>query len=1800
MKKSLLLFSLFTLLFACKNNTQEVLLNHTNLKDEVSKKGIFEFVFDEDLVPDSILNLWDKTEYVNFNPKIEGEYKWTAKNTLIFLPKYELRPASNYDATITSEVLKHVKDKKLNVEKITFFTRKLALIYNNVFWTKKDNQDIVRLSLNFNERVNAEDLKKYLELKKDDKKVAFNLIPTELGTKVDFDLPEIKKSDDDLVIDIQINKGLKPVNGQNASDEFLKHVLLNSPYRITINSVTSEHTGTSGSLDVSCSQKINLKNIKNFITISPKVKYTVTASDNGFIIKSDHFSATDKYVLSIKKGIQGVVGGKLKSDYAKDITFGKLKPEIKFEKDKAFYLSALGSKNIETKIVSVAKVKVVISKVYENNLLTARSQDNFFNTSSDYYDSYYDDYYDDYYYDDYYGSNQELKDVIFEKTYTTTDLPKIGSARLLKLDFFDKLKEYKGIYHIDIHSEDDRYLSDARYVSVSDIGIIAKNGENYMTVFLNSLKTSNAIANAKIKVYGNNNQLAGEGITDSEGTVRITLKNKEISGFKPSMITASAGEDYNILMFKDTRVNTSDFELSGIRIPKNGLQTFIYPERDLYRPGEKVNFAVIVRENEWKIPAKLPIKLEIRTPNGKLLKTIKKTLNSEGSFDASFETVAASQTGSYIINVISSNGVFLAGKAIKVEEFMPDRIKVKADLDKDLYSIGEEATININAQNLFGTPAANRNYEVEVNFKRAYIYPKGLENYSFYLNNRNNNFSSEVFEGTTDAKGDVVETFEIPNSYANMGKLTATIYSTVFDETNRPVNRRNTADISTQNAYYGIGYFDYYVGTNNQIDIPLVAVDKNEKILKGTKAKVKIIKHEYRTILNKSGSYYTYNSQRYERIIKEETITLNGKETFSFNPALSGRYEVRISSVAAPNAYVSQSFYAYSWGSTNNNSFEVNNEGKVDMQFDKEKYELGENATILLKTPFDGKVLVTVERDDVLEHFYVNTQNRSAEISFMTTSEFLPNVFVTATLFKEHKQTEFPLTVAHGFKLMKVVESTREMNVEITATKETRSRTKQTIKVKASPNSKVSIAVVDEGILQVSGFNTPNPYGYFYQNRALLVNSYDLYPFLFKEISADNAGAGGDDFDLSKRVNPMENNRVKLVSFWSGLVETDGSGKTSFEIDIPQFSGSLRVMAVAHKGNSFGSAEENIIVADPIIMSSSIPRFFSPGDTAIVTTTLTNTTKKDTKAKASIKCSNSLQVISNSKQTVSINSKGEQQVSFKVYVKQDIGQAKITVSCDALGEEFIEETDISIRPASSLLKESGSGTIKAGNSKELNLNRANYIESSSSYKLVVSKNPMVEFAKQLDYLVRYPYGCSEQTVSAAFPQLYFADISKALYKDDSKADDINNNINAAITKLKMRQIYNGGITMWDNGSSPSWWITAFATHFAIEAKNAGYHVDQAFIDKMIGYLQNRLKSKETVNYYYDRGKTKRIAPREVAYSFYALALAGKSDVSLMNYYKSKTDLLSLDSKYLLSAAYAMSGDKAKAKEILPSVFSGEVSDKQFGGSFYSPIRDEAIALNALLSIDPKNNQIGTMAMHLSKELKERRYMNTQEKVFTLLALGKIAKQASESTIAATINSGGSKIGNYSEGTASFSKQIKNGKVNINVKGSGTLYYFWETEGISKDGKYIEEDSYLKIRKTFYDRHGNVITGRTFKPNDLIVIKLSINTSYDKTVENVAITDVLPACFEIENPRTDEIPGTEWIKNQTIADYVDVRDDRINLFDDIYARYNKTSQDYYYVVRVVSKGTFRMGPASADAMYNGEYHSYHGGGVITVK
>jgi alpha-2-macroglobulin len=1798
---------------ACNRST--VSLDYTNARDEVPTLGNLTFRFNQPLVRDSLLDQWDSSRYVSFEPKIAGRFRWEHPDELVFSPSQPLPPATTFKATLRNELLQYSKFGRIaKTEDLIFHTPDLKLDNASATWVLQEENSssaIPQLELQFNYPVNPSSLKDKLSILVGSKPIGFTLQTLSVSDRIALRLVDLKMEDKTLDAKITVDKGLLPDGGANGlKDNIELSTAIPSPYVLAVGEVTTEHDGETGTIKVQTSQQVNAAGLQAAISISPAIKFTAEPSDDGFTIRSDNFDQAKSYTLTLTKGLRGRIGGILHEAYTTNITFGELQPAISFANNKGVYLSGKGAQNIEVRIINVPKVKVIVSKIYENNLLVAQqsgydpTESSNAETTSSSGDGEEGDYNGNH------SSDATLGDVVYEQVIDTRTLARSASNstnRLLNLNITDNLPEFKGIYHVLIRSATDYWVKDSRFVSRSDIGLIAKEGKEKILVFANSIKTAAALPGVGVQAYGANNQLLGMGTTGADGVAEITYTRKDYAGFKPAMIIARAADDFNYLPFNTTRVNTSRFEVGGRRSNPSGLDAFIYPERDIYRPGERVNFSVILRDRQWKSPGELPVVLKFLLPNGKELKTFRKTLNAQGSVDGSIDIAESAITGSYSLEVYASNDILLATQPFRIEDFVPDRIKVTAQLDKPFLQAGETSKLDIHAVNFFGPPAANRNYECEIQIRQRAFNPKNYNTYDFSLSDQSTPFDKDVRQGKTDEQGNATEKYEVPGIFKNIGLLQATFYATVFDETGRPVSRSASVDIFTQPVFFGVaddGYLFYPL--NQQVQFPLIALDRTEKVLNGASARVQVIKHDYHTVLTKNGNYFRYESQKEDKLISSGIVTVSGENTkYAFTPRSPGDYELRIS-VPGSDVYVSRDFYSFgAWGG-DNNSFDVNNEGHIEVSLDKTSYNTGEAVNALFKTPFDGRMLVTTETDKVISYQYVDVDKRTAHLTLPLTTDDLPNVYITATLVKPHELSDIPLTVAHGFQSVKVEAKDRKIPVEITAQPSVRSHTRQKVTVKAEPGCMVTLAAVDNGVLQVSDFVTPDPYAHFYAKRALEVSDFDLYPLLLPEVRAALSSTGGDgDVDMKKRTNPMPAKRIKILSYWSGTAQADGSGEAQFEFDIPQFSGQVRLMALAYKNEAFGSKESTMTVADPIVLSSALPRFMSPGDTVTMPVTISNTTTTAANADVRLKLTGALRAVSDQQQSISISAGSEGHATFRLAASPTIGLGKVTVDVASKGEHFVDETEIGIRPAASLQKATGAGSIDGGNSTPITWNNNDFIPSSTDYHLVLSRSPAAELGPWLSRLVEYPYGCTEQTVSAAFPQLYYGDIADLVRSrnvDPSQRTNANSNVQEAIRKIKMRQLYNGAVTLWDDEDTENWWATIYAAHFLLEAQKAGFDVDKGLVVTMLGYINNRLKNRETVTYYYNRDQNKKIAPQEVVYGLYVLALAGQPNVSVMNYYKSNPGMLSLDCRYLLSAAYALAGDKHSFKEFLPASFSGEEAVTQSGGSFASDIRDEALALDVLIDADPANAQIPVMARHVMEKLKQRYWFSTQELAFSVLGLGKIARQAAGASVTAEVQVDGRKVGSMDGNPLRLNTKDLAGAtptstphVNITTHGTGRLYYFWEIEGISASGAYKEEDSYLKVRKRFFDRYGRPITGTTFKQNDLVIVQLSLERTFSTDVDNIVITDMLPAGFEIENPRTKDIPGMDWVKEENTPTALDVRDDRINLFVNLHSM----RQVYYYAVRAVSPGIYRMGPVSADAMYNGEYHSYNGAGTIKV-
>ncbi len=1797
------MMAVVALLASCSSNKLKV--TKTNFAPETAKTQNLVFKFNKEVVKDTnLLQRWDTTEYIVFEPKIKGRFMWTSKSELTFSPSAPLMASTNYKAALTNAILQtHKSDLALDSKIIEFHTQYLNLMNVQSFWALSENMASrveVRLHLTFNNPVQPSQLKPLLKVLVEGKEQNIQVLTQSESELIEVAFSyETKSAKDSPDGEVVIDKGLGTSGSAYKTTDPIKMAFaIPAKDDLAVSEVVPDFEDGKGILKVYCTQPVTGDNIAQYIKVTPEVDFKVEPLANGFVLKGD-FVQNQSYILKINGSIQSVFNRKMGEEYVETVNFGTTEPYLAFTERNALYLSNKGERNLGIKLVNVNSVKVSVFKIFENNIL------HYIRKGQSWGYEYDDDDYHDYYgweFDEDYGKP------IFSKTIQTKSLPKMGNLSLLNLDLTELQfsDPYKGLYLVRVESSDKKWLQGTQMVSLSDLGMIVKEGTDDILVFVNSLKDASPVSGAKVELISNNNQKVLSGTTDKNGVAVFKNTKQQAAGFRISMATVKSGDDFNFMLFNQSRVETSRFDAGGKRTAGLNYDVFVYGDRDLYRPGDSIYFNTIARTLRWETVKDMPVKIQLIAPNGRVYKTMRKTLNSEGAVSGAFFVPQDAMTGVYLMQVLSMNDILLTSRHFAVEEFMPDRIKATVKTDKTVYQPGSQITVDILAENLYGTPAANRKYEVEMRISRKYFNPKNYPDYQFDIRSENSTsvYSNIVTEGKTESNGTATQTLQAP-SFKDVGILDGTIFTTVFDETGRPVNRINQIEIPTQPVFFGIKYFDYWVSTRKPMNFNFVAVDREGKPRSAERATVVVLYYKYETVIENDNGRYRYVSQRKEsRVMSKEVIVRGTATPVAFTPSKSGEYEVRIIPQGS-ESYVSARFWAYGWSDTDYSSFEVNREGEVTITADQEAYKVGEKAKLLFKAPFDGKMLVSFEQNNTVEYRYVDLVNKSASLEIPIGKDHLPNVFVNATAFKKISNTEIPLTVAHGLISLKVEDPSTKLKVDLVSLDRSKSNTKQDITVRTAPNAEVTLAVVDEGILQITNYKSPDPYAWFYGKRALEVNSYDVYAQLYPELSS--SFGGGSPFDLSRRVNPLTNKRVKLVSIWSGILKADASGNVKFTVDIPAFSGALRVMAVAYKGNAFGSAEKQIKVADDIVVSTSLPRFTSPGDKVSMSVNLANTTIKSCNATVSVTATPPLKVAGDHSANVSIGPNSEAVADFNIEASQMIGNGKVTVTVNNGAEKFTQEVELTVRPASGLTYVSESGVVKAGENKQIDVN-SNLLPYGIKSKMVLSLSPAAEFAANLDYLLRYPYGCLEQTVSAAFPQIYLRDLATVAVmankriNPDLASDMPDYNVQQAITKVESMQLYNGGLSMWPEGGNAQWWTTAYATHFLIEAQKAGFEVNDKVLERALKFLDQKSRDREESEYFYYSGatvKSRKIARQEIFYSVYVLALADKAPKATMNYYKSKLDQMSMDSRYLLAASYLLSGDKRSYQSVLPATFGTDKAVNQFDGSFASFVRERALALNCLLEVDPSNSQVPELVMILSSELRKKSnyYYSTQDNAQILLALGKLAKKQLNSNITATISVDGANVGTFKNKELLLNNDLNDKKISISAEGKGEVYYYYELSGLTSTPAKGDLDNYLKVRKRFFDRNGKELNASTpFKQSDLIVVEVMIQASSGTSVENVVVTDLLPACFEIENSRLVTERELPWAKSQAYADYTDIRDDRISYFTTAYS----SPRYFYYTVRAVSKGTYQMGAVSADAMYNGMYRSYSGARVVTVQ
>lgn len=1788
--------TLLTLLLSCNTQSNQLRVESTNFDQQIDPVQNLEFNFNHDIAPDSIIGQWSQEQYLRFSPEIEGRFMWNSHHQLVFSPASSFKPNTDYTATLLPALLKFTKNKyRLSDKPLTFHTPYLNITASRAFWAlDPDHAEVVQIRVNiqFSNVVDIITLKKDIGISMNNNPVDFTLLTPSNGTEMEFSLPAPVRKTRNGTIRITLHKGMKvPGSDRALPGDITVDIGIPARNEMAISEITTEFEEGEGVIYVFTSQPVKqAQSLKGMITTEPVTAFEISYLSSGFKLKGA-FAEDQIYQLTVSGKLQGIFGPSLGEDYQQTVNFGAMKPFIAFSEDNAMYLTPKGKSNIALRIINIPKIKITVYKVYDNNIqhfLRNGKEWDWYEQDGDYYENYN------------YGLSEDYGSIISTKIIETRSLPRYGTDKLLHLnaDELQLSSSRKGLYAIKVEAEGKRWLNDVQLIAVSNIGLIAHKGTDEIFVAVRSIATAKPLNNVRIKFISKNNQQVYETTTNSEGIARFSNMQSSAPGFTVSLITAHLDDDYNALIFSQSKVETSRFDVGGKYTAGLNYDVYLYGDRNLFRPGDTVNCNAIMRSFNWELPGEIPIKFRVISPDGRDFLKSRATLNSYGAAAFTFPVPVTALTGTYIIEVQSSTDVLLSSWRISVEEFMPDRIKVDVKTNKPVYTQGEMLETEIEATNLFGPPAAGRKVESELRISRDNFNPSGYEAYNFNITTAGEiTFDQQLMEGTTGTDGKLKQTFQLP-SFSNIGLLNARLFTTVFDETGRPVNRYTEARINTQPAFVGIKQIPTWLSQRRPIGIQLVSLSNAGKAVE-TRVKLEVVRIQYQTVMEKKYGQIQYVSQRKETSVFSRAVTIKANGfALDYTPPHDGNFEIRVSLIDSKN-YVKQNFYAYYGESGSMASYNINREGEIGIEMDKSQYTPGETARILFKTPFEGELLVTLERDKVLEHFTMQAGSAGATLNLKIKEEYLPNIYVSATLIRNIHNTSLPLTVAHGYANIGFNDPGRKMPLSITASSESRSKVAQTITVKTEPGAEVTIAVVDEGILQVKGYNSPDPYEWFFRKRALEVEAFDLFDALFPELGTPSSTGGDRGFDLGKRLNPLAGKRIKLLSFWSGPLKADAAGVVRYTVRIPEFSGKARIMAVSYNKNRYGGASKNMTIADPVVISTSLPRFLSPGDKVKVMATFTNTTKQEITAEVKSIVSGSLTTTQPTSGSIRLPAGKELQLPFELKAGKQTGMAKLSLQATSGNEKYTWTADVPVRPAN-LPQMVTKGGIIRDNEQVTFSSASELMPGTIETEGLLTSNPMGEYAQNLSELINYPYGCLEQVISKVFPQLYYEDLSKMLSQKPSPLKpDPNTNVQEAVRRIASLQQYNGGLVMWPSGGEVNWWNTAYAGHFLYEADKAGYTTNPTVSENINRYLTAMIKQKPSTAYYFmdeGRWRSRTFPQREIFYSLYVLALNGKQHIPTMNYYKARLEDLTADSRFMLASVYYLIGDAGSARQIsrYESKPEGE-SRRMTGGSYSSPIRDHAISLYTLISSSPDDPKIPLLAKQLSEMVRGTKWMSTQENVFTLLAFGKMAARITPGNVTVAVTAQNKLLAEYKDKDTNFS--TRSSDVKLTASGKGSLYYLIQSEGIPISGLNRQEDQILRVRRQLLTRDGQPVNTNNLHTNDLLVVKITLSTTDNSLMDNIIITDLLPACFEAENTRLTTGRDINWAKEQAQPDHLDFRDDRINIFASIK---NTGPLQFYYMVRVINPGDFTWGSVGAVAMYNGFYYSYADHTTLKVK
>ncbi|UGU18027.1 MG2 domain-containing protein [Sinomicrobium kalidii] len=1833
LKKLLLPVITLFFIFSCKDKTpeqeiQEQLSNLYKYREYISdvSQGIISSRSDIKIMLREPVSGWEPNRelpenLIRVSPDTKGKVVALNNQTVAFVPESPLKQDREYEFTLNlGDIIEDIPDELRNFAFKVKTIKQQFNVTTEQIQSYNRNWQYVEGTLRSSDQLPAETAKKLIRASQQGKELSLKFYTTaETNTQFHFKIDSIQRFEDDSKVKVSWDGGAFDIDsegtgeiripGKNNFTVMAVNVAkADKPYvEINFSDPLSKNQNFTGLVSIQDAKSLKFSVDGNVLKIYPGNELKGVKS------------------LEVFQGIRNVENYKLKTVFSEKIAFEQLKPEVRLLQSGTILPSSNNLK-INFEAVNLNAVDVSVIKIFQDNILQFLQYQNLdgegdlrtvarpiagktiqlhSNLSANN--------------GKWHAYALDLRELItpdpgaiyrvefrYRPSYSTykcdeTNFPE-AEAPATEEDY-DTEEETSYWDNVEGYYYDDYYYDYAynwrerenpcntsyyrnKEVAVnilaSDLGVTVKKGDNESYfVSVTNLISAKPEAETRVTFYNFQQQEMATVVTDKDG---FAILDADLPAY---FAVAEKGKQKTYIKLNDGNVlSVSKFDVSGVKLHK-GIKGYLYGERGVWRPGDTLFLSFILNDKANKIPEGHPVKFELRDPYGKITQKEVRNSGLNNFYTFITPTDQNAPTGNWQAKVSVGGAVFT--KRIRIETIKPNRLKIKAAFEEDILSGSEPVEGKLEVAWLHGAIAKNLKADIQARFQQQNTSFKQFPGYVF--NDPSSPFASEeqtVFDGKINSEGKASFSLKPQLKEKAPGMLKAAFITKVYE---------TGGDFSTDVFTKTYSPYDTYIGlnvpkgdktrgmllTDTKHRFEVVSVDEqgNPKAVKDLK--VTVYKVNWRWWWDTSeDNLSSYRGSDHRENVFSKTISTNadGKASFEFELKYPewGRYLVHVEDPEGGHATGQTVYIDWPGWAGKSRKNDPSSATMLVFSTDKQNYNVGEKAIVTFPSSAGGRALVTVENGtEVLRSLWVETQEDETRFELPIESLYTPNIYIHISLLQPHASTanDMPIRL-YGVVPLKVEDPATRLEPEIAMPDVLRPEESVTVKVREKQGKSMTytIAVVDDGLLDLTRFKTPDARDEFFAREALGVKTWDVYDDVIGAYGGriDQVFSIGGDEELAGAKNKKAN-RFEPMVVYLGPFSLDKGQTRSHTINIPKYIGSVRTMVVAGnpEAGAYGSTEKTTPVRKPLMVLASLPRKITPGEKVTLPVTVFAMEEKVKNVTVRIKENRAFKIVGNASQNVSFDSPDEKMAYFELEISDFEGIGNVEVMASGNGEKASYGVEIDVVNPNPMTTSVQDLVMEPGSSGEISLETFG-VAGSNTATIEFSTLPPMNFNGRMQYLIRYPHGCVEQVTSSAFPQLFLPDIFALTA---NKKQKIQKNVESAIKRLGGYQLPNGGFAYWNGQNYANDWGTSYAGHFLLEAAKKGYVLPIGFRDNWINYQKQAAKQWRQSSQSSDLAQ---------AYRLYTLALAENADVSSMNRLR-ETPNISNEARHRLAAAYALIGQKSAAKEIFDRANIDFKPVKYDYHTYGSAERNRALALETFLLLDEKA-KAREMAVTIAKSLSADQWMSTQSTAYSLLAMAKFAKYIGGRGIDITYGVNGKTASlNTSLTLAERTLDIREGNNTIRLKNNkdNTIFVRVLNNGILPVGEERAEQQNLSAKVVYKGRDGNILDISRLSQGTNFIAEVSITNQKGENLKDIALTHIFPSGWEIVNTRFTDFGNAQGTTNE--ATHTDLRDDRASFYFDLDAHKTKT---FRVLVNASYLGRYYLPGIQCEAMYDNSY------------